>query len=513
MGRITKIEATKKEQRKIRVAAYARVSTGNEEQLISLQTQKQHYEQYIKSRPDWDYAGLYYDEGISGTGMEKRYGLQRLLEDCDAGKIDLIVVKSISRFSRSTVECVETIRSLCERGIHLYFEKENIDTRNMESELMLSILSSLAESESRSISDNMKWAIKQRFKDGSYKIGCPPYGFINVDGRMVIDERQAEVVRRIFADVLAGKASNTIAKELNQNGIPSRRGGKWEGQVITGMIRNEKYVGDVILQKTYMDDRFKHRRNNGEKDQFYIKDHHPAIVSREDFQAANDLIDFNAKEKGLAAGTDKYNKRYAFSGKIICGECGMKWKRVKSPKYASYTCCTHNRGRDKCSMKSIPEAVIEGAFVTMMNKLIYGRSKILIPYAEMLKEKRHGEALDRIHEIEEALEGIYERRARATEFFTKGLLDPAVFEQERDSLAAEGSRLEAERKSLAGQVSGGNKQGAALEALLKFTSRREMLEAFDGQLFLEHVDHITVYKRNEIGFSLKCGPTFREALP
>ena len=125
MGRITKIEATKKEQRKIRVAAYARVSTGNEEQLISLQTQKQHYEQYIKSRPDWDYAGLYYDEGISGTGMEKRYGLQRLLEDCDAGKIDLIVVKSISRFSRNTVECVETIRSLCERGIHLYFEKEN----------------------------------------------------------------------------------------------------------------------------------------------------------------------------------------------------------------------------------------------------------------------------------------------------------------------------------------------------------------------------------------------------
>ena len=253
-----------------KMATYARVSTGNEEQLISLQTQKQHYEQYIKSRPDWDYAGLYYDEGISGTGMEKRYGLQRLLEDCDAGKIDLIVVKSISRFSRNTVECVETIRSLCERGIHLYFEKENIDTRNMESELMLSILSSLAESESRSISDNMKWAIKQRFKDGSYKIGCPPYGFINVDGRMVIDERQAEVVRRIFADVLAGKASNTIAKELNQDGIPSRRGGKWEGQVITGMIRNEKYVGDVILQKTYMDDRFKHRRNNGEKDQVRV---------------------------------------------------------------------------------------------------------------------------------------------------------------------------------------------------------------------------------------------------
>lgn len=164
-------------------------------------------------------------------------------------------------------------------------------------------------------------------------------------------------------------------------------------------------------------------------------------------------------------------------------------------------------------MKSIPEAVIESAFVTMMNKLIYGRSKILIPYAEMLKEKRHGEALDRIHEIEEALDGIYERKARAAEFFTKGLLDPAVFEQERDSLAAEESRLEAARKSLAGQVSGGNKQGAALEELLKFTSHREMLEAFDEQLFLQHVDHIIVYKRNEIGFSMKCGPTFREVLP
>ena len=200
MKRITKIEAAKSSiRKKLRVAAYARVSTDSDKQLMSLDAQKNHYERYIKARPDWEFAGLYYDEGVSGTLMAKRDGLLRMLDDCDRGLIDYLIVKSISRFSRNTVESIETVRKLSDKGIYIFFEKENIDTGKMEGELLLTILSSLAENESRSISENETWAIQKRFMDGTFKIGYPPYGYDNVDGKMAVNREQAEVVRWIFA--------------------------------------------------------------------------------------------------------------------------------------------------------------------------------------------------------------------------------------------------------------------------------------------------------------------------
>lgn len=223
MKRITKIEVTKDSKRKLRVAAYARVSTGSDEQLVSLETQKNHYERYIKARPDWDYAGLYYDEGITGTKKEKREGLLRMLADCEKGLIDFIVVKSISRFARDTVDSVEMVRSLSEKGVHIYFEKENLDTGKMDGELLLSILSSLAESESRSISTNAIWGIQKRFMNGSYKIGCPPYGYDNANGHMVVNEEQAKTVRWIFDWVLKGLSLGEVAKELNARGVATKK--------------------------------------------------------------------------------------------------------------------------------------------------------------------------------------------------------------------------------------------------------------------------------------------------
>ena len=301
MARITKIEATRTAHRKkLRVAAYARVSTNREHQLASLETQKKHYEKYIKARSDWEYTGLYFDEGISGTKMEKREGLLRLLEDCDKGLIDFIVVKSISRFSRNTVECIETVRKLCDKGIHIYFEKENIDTGKMEGELLLSILSSLAESESRSISDNINWGIQKRFRNGTFKIGYTPYGY---DKGMVVNKEQAEVVKHIFASVLDGKSCRAIAKELNEKGIPTKRDGTWTGYTVNSMIKNEKYTGDAILQKTYTDERFNRHKNHGEKMKYHIVGHHEAIISHEVFDAANALITQNAMEKGIQKGT------------------------------------------------------------------------------------------------------------------------------------------------------------------------------------------------------------------
>ena len=186
MGRITKIDAAAKTEKKVRVAAYARVSTNSPDQLISLDAQKEHYEQVIKMRPDWEYAGLYFDEGVSGTRMAKRDGLLRMLADCEQGLIDYILVKSISRFSRNTLESVETVRRLSAMCVYIFFEKENIDTGKMEGELMLSILSSLATDESRSISENHKWSIQDRFQNGTYVIGTPSFGYKNVDRKMVM---------------------------------------------------------------------------------------------------------------------------------------------------------------------------------------------------------------------------------------------------------------------------------------------------------------------------------------
>ena len=224
--------------KKTRVAAYCRVSTDSDEQELSLETQKNHYESYIKANSEWEYAGIYYDDGVSGTKTAKRDGLLRLMEDCEKGLIDLVITKSISRFSRNTTDCLTLVRKLLNYEVYVIFEKENINTGSMESELMLAILASMAESESRSISENEKWSIKKRFQNGTYVISYPPYGYANVDGEMVIVPEQAEVVKEIFAGCLAGKSTHIIAKELNEKGVPTKRGAKWTGATINGILTN-----------------------------------------------------------------------------------------------------------------------------------------------------------------------------------------------------------------------------------------------------------------------------------
>ena len=513
MKKITKIEAAGvKNKQKLRVAAYARVSTDSDEQLVSLETQKNHYERYIKARPEWEYAGLYYDEGVTGTKLAKRDGLLRLLADCDKGMIDYIIVKSISRFSRNTVDSIEIVRKLCQDGIYIYFEKENIDTGKMEGELLLSILSSLAESESKSISENETWSIQKRFINGSFKIGYPPYGYKNVNGEMIVEPEKAEIVRWIFEEILAGKSPAEVAKELNRKGVPSKRGGRWEGHVINGMLRNEKYTGDVVFQKTYTDDRFNRHVNRGEKNQYYMQNHHEAIVSHEIFDAANAIIEANGLEKGIQKNSDKYKNRYAMSGKIICGECGGTWKRVKLGNRFGFACNTHVKDMSACSMKSIKEDPVKAAFVTMMNKLTFARGKVLVPYSEMLKRGSDEGTLERLDKIDTLLEKNMERRQQIMQFFTKGLLDPAVYAEENDILADEECRLTSEKEMLSGQMSGSHDQQEALTRLLRYTAKGRIITEFDDELFTEHVDHIVIYKRTEIGFAMKCGPIFRERI-
>ncbi|HHX60334.1 MAG TPA: recombinase family protein, partial [Epulopiscium sp.] len=385
---------------------------------MSLETQKLHYESFIKSNPDWEFAGIYYDEGISGTKKEKRTELLKMIADCESKKIDFIVTKSISRFARNTIDCLEIVRKLIDLGIFIYFESENINTGSMESELMLTILSSIAESESTSISENSKWSIQRRFKNGTYKISYPPYGYDNVGGKMEINEQQARVIKRIFANTLSGMSSHIIARELNNQAVPTKRGGNWTATTILGILRNEKYTGDLLLQKTYTDENFIRHKNKGEKGQYFIKDHHEAIISREDFEAAHLLIDQRAEEKGVVGGSHKYLKRYAFSGKIKCFECGSNFRRRihggKSNQYIAWGCPKHVANLEACSMLFIKEENIHQAFIVMMQKLIFGHKLILKPLLQKLKTGNTSDVFVQVQEIEAKIENNTEAQQTLT---------------------------------------------------------------------------------------------------
>lgn len=517
MKRITKIEnKAAREKKKIRVAAYCRVSTDSDEQMISLDAQKAHYESYIKLNDEWEYAGLYYDEGISGTKVDARSGLLSMLSDCEEGKIDLIITKSISRFARNTTDCLEMIRKLINLGIYIIFEKEKIHTGSMESELMLSILAGLAESESVSISQNSKWSIRKRFEKGTFIISYPPYGYDNVDGEMVIVPEQAEIVKEIFASCLAGNGTYTIAKRLNDRGIPTKKGGKWHGSTINGILTNEKYTGDVIFQKTYTDSSFRRHTNYGEQDMFLCAGHHEAIVSHEDFDKVREILDRRAMEKGNGSNTSRYQKRYAFSGRIKCGNCGSSFKRRQhykpSGNYVAWTCDTHLRDKDACSMLYIEDEAIKAAFATLMNKLIFGHQEILKPLMRSLRGLDDKDRLIQINVMGRKIEENADKKQTLATLMAQGLLDAAVYNSASQNLMVEEQELKDRKEELMNNIGGDKTKVRELQALMDFTSKGEMLTEFDEELFTAFVEKIIVQSREEITFRLKCGLNLKERL-
>lgn len=520
MKKVTEIAVRRPAPKKTRAAAYCRVSTDSDAQLESLDTQKSHYEQYISAHDGWELAGIYYDEGISGTKTENRAELLRMISDCEAGRIDLVITKSISRFSRNTADCLEIIRRLSRLNIPVLFEKENIDTGSMESELFLSVLSGMAQGESTSVSDNVKWSVKRRFQDGTFKMSYAPYGY-TWDGRnLIVDQYAADIVRSIFAAVLTGKGAETIAKELNAQNIPSKRGGKWTSTTILGILSNEKYVGDAVFQKTYTDESFLRHRNNGQRDKYLITDHHEAIVSREDFEAVQRLTAHRASEKGIEKGSAKYQKRYPFSGKIICGECGGIFKRrIHSGTYESYAawCCrTHLSDKASCSMKYIRDDALQMAFVTMLNKLIYSRRLILTPYLRASRSISKDDAMRKLESLEELLAANLEQRETLTRLMSQGYIDQPLYSRENASLLTQADEYRADIEAVRAGMTGGVLKITETEKLLRFTEQSALqggaIENFDEALFSDFVDRILAFDRNEIGFVLKCGLTLRERI-
>lgn len=516
MKRITKIEPTQsKEVHKTRVAAYCRVSTGKDEQLESLKTQRSHYEEYIKEHDDWEFAGLYYDEGITGTKKELRADLLRMLEDCREGKIDFILTKSISRFSRNKIDCLSMVRELLGLGIGIYFEKENINTKTMNDEFLLTILSSIAEAESQSISSNEKWGVIKRMQAGTFKQGMAPYGYDTKDGTLVINEEQAEIVQFIFKRTLAGAGSYKLAQELNEKSIPSPGNKKWYLGSVKGILRNERYIGDCLYQKTYTTESFVKKTNKGEVDQYYVENHHEPIISREDYERVQDLIDQRCIDKNVDVGSEKYNARYSFTHKLKCGECGsyLKHKYINgrvSGRYEAWACSGHILDKNSCSLKAIPQECIEAAFTTMLNKLIFSKKKLLDPFLKTVKNIDAGGISDRLAEIEEELDQNAKKDAAISNLAASGVLDAGAFMNAQAEIKAKRLELNTEKSMLAMRLTEGYKSNAEAIRLVQLIDHLTISTEFNKEAFESMVETAIVHSRTDISFKLKCGLEFHE---
>ena len=503
------------QKHKLRVAAYCRVSTDSEEQLVSLATQRKHYEAYITANPDWEFAGIYYDEGITGTKKEKRPALLRLIDDCEHKKIDFIVTKSISRFARNTTDCLELVRKLLELTVYIYFEKENLNTGSMESELMLSILSGLAENESVSIAENSTWSIQHRFQNGTFKLAYAPYGYDVIEGKLVLQPKQATIVKAMFDQTLAGIGTDAIAKELNAKEIPAKRGAHWTATTIRGILKNENYTGDAIFQKTYTDSHFNRHHNHGEKDKSRVEHHHEAIITKDMFEATQQVIRQRGKEKGALPQDKKYQNRYPFSGIIRCHQCGATFKRRIQGGHNSYVawcCATHVADTTKCSLKYIKETALKYAFVTMMNKLIFGHAFVLKPLLASLRTLHSDDSITVIQDLDTKLAENAEHQKTLAYLLTKKYLEPAMYQKGNNELLQEAEQWQHQKDSLVDFLNDDNKTVHETRKLLQYTCKAKMLMGFDGAVFQQFVEQILVYSRTYIGFKLKCGITLRERM-
>ena len=507
--KIKKIEAQPAVVKKLRVAAYCRVSTENEDQKESLEAQREHYESWIRMHDDWECAGVFYDFGISGTKADAREGLQALLYACRTGSVDYVLTKSISRFSRNTSDCLSLVRELLSYNIPIYFEKENIDTGSMESELILSVLSSMAQSESESISKNVKWSVKKRMEEGNFVFGYLPYGYTkDAAGNMVIDPVESEIVRLIFDLALNGMGTYKIAQLLDKRKVPTRKGGKWSGSTVKGILVNEKYYGAAAFQKTYTDSNFRRHNNHGEVDSFIAEDHHEAIISKEVFDRVQVMIQKHIDEHGIVKDMGKYHNKYPFSGIIICGECGGKFKRQTQSGGIAWACTTHLYDKSACSMMFIKDEAIKAAFVTMMNKLIFGCKQVLAPYYDALRLADTDESLQGILDLKNELQRNSDRKNDLRKLRVKGFLDAAMYNQELRRVEMESEEIRAKMKCIDRAVENGDIKET--KKLLRFAESAEMLTEFSDELFTEYVDSIIVYTRTCIDFRLRCGLTLKE---
>lgn len=435
-----------------RVAAYCRVSTDKEQQEHSFETQKEMYTEMIMMKPNWQMAGIYADEGITGTIAKKRPDFMRMIEDCRKGKIDLIITKSVSRFSRNNLDCLLYVRELKEMGIPIIFEKEGINTLQVSSELLITLFSGLSQAESESISMNVKIGKRQSLKNGNVPFSYKSFlGYRKgADGKPEIDEEQAVIIRRIFAEYLAGKSLLDIAKGLTADEIPTARGKtNWSSARVQSILTNEKYKGDALLQKTYIVDCIskKSKKNNGELPMYYVENNHPAIIERTVFDRVQEEISRrNSKKKVKQVGTKtelgKYSGKYALSEILYCGNCGTPYRRCtwskNGKKKIVWRCISRlDYGKKYCKdSPSIEESILHNAIAEAITQKAHMENTDVDRICRHIEIYQNSQDTSSILAKQERLKTIQERINKLTDMDSEATQN-GDFDAQFESLYAE----------------------------------------------------------------------------
>lgn len=553
------------------MAAYCRVSSSSEDQLNSFAAQNIHYTQYITEHEDWRLVDIYADEGITGTSVEKRGDFKRMLADSGRGLIDRILVKSISRFARNTAECLEAIRQFRANGTTIFFEKENIDTARMSSELMTALHAAFSQSESESISGNMRWSYQKRMERGEFNTYSAPLGYDLVDGSLIINKEcaevvrsiyemylrgintteiaktlnygtinyhnlyayekgpdgkpriipeQAEIVREIYQKYLRGDSLNMIRKDLEERHIPNARGGAtWTHSAVRGILSNEKYAGDVLMQKTFRQDCISHKtiRNTGQRTMYLVPDHHEAIIDRKTYNAVQtELARRNAlkgnTQKSTPSGRSCYTPKYALSDRLICGECGTLYRRCtwvnRGKKHIVWRCISRfDYGKKYChDSPAVDEQQLQQAILRAINSIMSDKPTLVRQVTENLQvvihPNRSGELT--IAEIDHQLEVL--AREFDTAFVAAASGNSEDYSERFKTILTQQTELKAKRAELERQQAEDAELASHMElAADTLEQAGTTITEWDEYQIRALVESVRILSKDEILVRLKSG--------
>ena len=499
------------EHRKKRVAAYARVSTDSDEQLSSYEAQVDFYTRHINSNPEWEFVLVYADEGISGTNMKKRDGFNRMIADALDGKIDLILTKSISRFARNTVDSLVTVRKLKEKGVEIYFEKENIYTLDAKGEVLITIMSSLAQEESRSISENVTWGKKKSMEDG--KISLPYKQFLGYEkGKNdlpKIVEDEAKIVRQIYSLFLEGKTIRNITQYLTTQGIPTPSGKKqWSVSTVTSILSNEKYKGDALLQKTYTVDFLNKtiRKNTGELKQYYIENSHPAIIDPETF----DLVQNEIKKR--QPNRRQLNSNSPFAAKLICSECGgyygsKVWHSNSKYRNQLWQCNRKYTEGKFCETPHIREDELKPAFIQAVNQILGDKNRYITSFEELLPLLANTSELEKkLEKLQGEHDSLINRMHRYVEENKREIQDQEKYTRRYCKMAEEFRESGTQLNQIKDEIL---EQSARKEKIRRFLDElrqmNDLVTEFDDNLWNATIELVTVHIDKTLTFTFRDG--------
>lgn len=521
---ITKINAqpitpfrTNLNEGKLRVAAYARVSTNKDEQEDSFERQVDYYTRYIQSNDNWTFVRIYSDPGISGTRADKRPGFQEMMQTCREGKIDKVLCKSIARFSRNTVDALNYIRELKDMGIGVMFETQNIDTSTPGGDVLLTILAATAEEESRTISKNIKWAMQKKFEKGDFMLNYNRFLGYTRDNEhnLVIVPEEAKIVRRIYTEYINGASTNMIANGLMRDHILSPDGNeKWHTSTILSMLKNEKYTGCALMMKTYKTDVLSRTRikNEGQVEQYYAENTHPAIITKDIFQKAQEEMARRHKirmdhpnHRGMVA------VKYPFSQKIRCGCCGAQYIRGQiysnGEMIPAWWCYSRRRSQKLCSQKGISEAAIEKAFVKCLSELVGEFEPIKNELKAIVVSLLTNAPSEELKSIEEEIRDLQKEMMELHAKRTSGRIIPDAYAKQGSKLADKIDALKIKIDELIKNKNDSEQLQVRLNEITKAIDSVNTDQEFDGMVFKKLIDEVTINDRNKLTFKFKVGIT------